>query len=48
MGAVFDKTGDYIPMIFAMAIMCIISVPLIMIIRAPGRKKATLDTKELK
>jgi MFS family permease len=47
-GAVFDKTGDYIPMLFIMAMMCIISIPLIIIIRAPGKKKAALDTEGLK
>jgi MFS family permease len=40
MGAVFDKTGDYIPMILILAAMCIISIPLIVIIRRPKKTAA--------
>ena len=47
-GAVFDKTGDYIPMIFIMAAMCVISIPLIMITRNPARYKSARNMEDLK
>jgi MFS family permease len=47
-GAVFDRTGDYIPMIYIMAAMCLISIPLIIIMRYPTKNKAALYTDVLK
>jgi MFS family permease len=47
-GAVFDKTGDYIPILFVMAVMCIISIPLIMIIRNSARFESARDMEALK
>jgi MFS family permease len=46
-GAAYDNTGDYIPMILIMAAMCIIAIPLIIIIRRPGRE-GSRDMEALK
>ena len=40
-GAAYDNSGTYIPVILAMAAMCIVSIPLILIIRKPGKKESS-------
>jgi MFS family permease len=47
-GATYDNTGTYIPVILIMAAICIISIPLIMIIRTPGKNESPGSTEALK